>query len=102
MLFDNNQIKEFDFIKNQLTNFCFYNLSIMKISYLTDDLLILIRTMLFNKLIDKYYNLGVFKINSSLFYRDYIWKDTPYVKLLKFEKEIEYYKLKNKIDNNII
>ena len=102
MLFDNNKIKEFDFIKNQLTNFCFYNLNIMKISYLSDDLLLIIRNLLFNKLIDKYYKFGLFKINSSLFYRDHIWKDAPYDKLLKLEKEIEKIKLKNKIENEII
>ena len=98
MFIDNNKIKEFDIIKNQLTNFCFYNLSIMKIIYLSDDLLVIIRNLLFNRLINNYYNLGVFKINSSLFYRDYIWKDTPYVKLIKFEKEIEYLKYINRID----
>ena len=103
MQFDDKKNKEFYSLKNKLTNFCFYNLNIMKINYLSDDILLIIRNLLFNKLIDKYYKLGVFKINSSLFsYRDCIWKETPYVKLLKFEKEIEKIKLKNKIYNNII
>lgn len=101
MIFNQNTNKEIELLKNKLTNFCFYNLNIMKIEYISDDLLIIIRNLLLDNLLNKYYYLNKLKISSSLYYRDNIWTEAPCKKLIKLEKEIDKYKSKNKIDKYI-
>ena len=76
-------------IRTQLQNIGIYTILIYHLPILSKDIMIKIRSIFINQLINDYQYLLICNIQSSIYFRDTIWKETPYQKLEKLDRKID-------------